>query len=138
MRANFIGAEQILPPIDMCTRAGCKDAHLAEPRKVESRLYTLRRGVLPVYSVSKYCRSKFTITIGCSNGNTDGPSISTDCLTRYYHNYSVQHAGHPHSKREYYGGVPDPIHVAEHSFVERALCIYFETQMAFSQWVFLF
>ena len=37
--------------------------------------------------------------------------------------------------QKYYGGLPEYIHVAEHSFVECRLCIYFEMQMAFSQLV---
>ncbi|KIM76724.1 hypothetical protein PILCRDRAFT_77520 [Piloderma croceum F 1598] len=106
-----IGTEQILPPMSKCPKSGCNNGHLTESRKVESRLYTLKRGVLPVYSLSTYCRR---------------------CSTRYYHNYSVQHAAHPDAKRDYYGGIPGYMHVAEHSFAERSLCVYFEMQMAFS------
>jgi len=106
-----IGTEQILPPMTNCPRTECGNAHLSDSRKVEARLYTLRRGVLPVYSVSMYCRH---------------------CFTRYYRDYSVQHAHKPNSRREYYGETPQFIHVAEHSFVERALCVHFEMQMAFS------
>jgi hypothetical protein len=45
----------------------------------------------------------------------------------------VQHATHPDAKHDYYGGIPGYMHVAEHSFAERSLCVYFEMQMAFSQ-----
>jgi hypothetical protein len=55
---SILGTEQILPPLTACPRAGCGGAHLSDSRKVEARLYTLRRGVLPVYSVSMYCRRK--------------------------------------------------------------------------------
>ncbi|KAJ6620691.1 hypothetical protein B0H10DRAFT_1945765 [Mycena sp. CBHHK59/15] len=79
---------------------------------VEARLYTLYRGVLPVFSQSSYCRS---------------------CFTRYYPNYSVQEAQNTTSRQEYYTtAVPDFIHVTESSFVESKLCVYFEMQMAMS------
>lgn len=42
------------------------DASLSEPLKVEARLYTLTRGVLPVFSVSTYCRGEPIHIIGHS------------------------------------------------------------------------
>ncbi|KAJ7708797.1 hypothetical protein B0H17DRAFT_916967, partial [Mycena rosella] len=105
-----IGAETTRPPHQRCPRPGCNKSALGEERIAESRLYTLHRGVLPVFSTSTYCR-------GCS--------------TRYYHNYSVQHAGRANPQRTYYNeAVPDILDVTEHAFVERQLCIFFETQMA--------
>jgi hypothetical protein len=55
------------------------------------------------------------------------------CHTRYYHDYSIQHAAQPNARRKYYGQIPDYIHIAEHSFMERTLCVHFEMQMAFLQ-----
>ena len=112
-----------------CSKSGCNNGHLTESRKVESRLYTLKRGVLPVYSVSTYCRRMLLVLVLSMQNLT----FLIGCSTRYYHNYSVQHAAHPDAKRDYYGGIPGYMHVAEHSFAERSLCVYFEMQMAFSQ-----
>jgi hypothetical protein len=36
----------------------------------------------------------------------------------------VQNAQELDAKREYYGGIPEYLHVAEQSFVERSLCIH--------------
>ncbi|KAJ6478621.1 hypothetical protein C8R47DRAFT_639257 [Mycena vitilis] len=105
-----LGAETLVPPMTSCTRAGCNSANLSEKRPVEARLYT--RGILPVFSKSLYCRN---------------------CHTRYYHNYSVHEAKGPTAEREYYSTeVPDYIHVLESCYVERALCLYFETQLCLS------
>ncbi|KAI0049302.1 hypothetical protein FA95DRAFT_1489519 [Auriscalpium vulgare] len=106
---TLLGAEQIRPPVSTCLRPACAHAPLSEPRQVQARLWTLRRGVLPVWSLSLYCRS---------------------CLTRYYNNYFVHEASHREATREYYGAMPRFIHVTEQSFIELALCIFFETQMA--------
>jgi len=51
-----LGSEQIRPLTDKCLHLECNQ--LLEAGKVESRLYTLKWGVLPVYSVSEYCHSK--------------------------------------------------------------------------------
>ncbi|KAJ7273897.1 hypothetical protein C8J57DRAFT_1224805 [Mycena rebaudengoi] len=107
-----IGTETIGPPITSCTHPSCDSARLGEPSVVEARLYTLHRGILPVFSKSLYCRK---------------------CHTRYYYNYFVQNASDPAAHRVYYSiEVPDIIHVTETSFVERQLCTYFEMQMAVS------
>ncbi|KAJ6621201.1 hypothetical protein B0H10DRAFT_1945562 [Mycena sp. CBHHK59/15] len=66
-----ISAETIAPPVSTCPRHGCHSASLSDKIIAEARLYTLRRGILPVFSKSLYCRS---------------------CYTRYYHNYFVQEA----------------------------------------------
>ncbi|KAJ7220636.1 hypothetical protein GGX14DRAFT_354323 [Mycena pura] len=106
------GAETISPPVTVCLQPSCHSHKLGEPSIVESRLYTLKRGILPVFSKSLYCRK---------------------CYTRYYHNYSVQNASDPASQRVYYTtDIPEIIHVTESCFVERKLCVYFETQMAVS------
>lgn len=57
-----LGAETVNPPMKTCPRPECHGASLREPRSVESRLYTLRRGVLPVFSISTYCRSMYKFT----------------------------------------------------------------------------
>jgi len=53
------GAETISPPVTVCPQPSCSSHKLGEPSIVESRLYTLKRGILPVFSKSLYCRSKF-------------------------------------------------------------------------------
>ncbi|KAJ7126519.1 hypothetical protein C8R43DRAFT_1134848 [Mycena crocata] len=108
-----LGAETIEPPMKHCPRPECMSYEMNEVSVVEARLYTVHRGILPVFSKSRYCRK---------------------CLTRYYHNYSVGHAANPNARREYYKeeDVPTFIHVTETSFVEKQLCIYFEKQMAIS------
>ncbi|KAJ7614703.1 hypothetical protein DFH06DRAFT_1013800 [Mycena polygramma] len=104
------GAEALNPPVTVCSQPACKGRSLTDPRAVEARLYTLHRGVLPVFSHSTYCRG---------------------CHTRYYPNYSVREAKNPTAQREYYdSSIPHFIHVTESSFVERQLCVYFEMQMA--------
>ncbi|KAJ7165361.1 hypothetical protein C8R46DRAFT_1163693 [Mycena filopes] len=83
---------------------------LGEASSVEARLYTLHRGVLPVFSKSLYCRS---------------------CHTRYYPNYFVKDAGQANPRREYYdSSVPKNIHVTETAFFQTELCVYIEMQMA--------
>ncbi|KAJ7178701.1 hypothetical protein C8R43DRAFT_942315 [Mycena crocata] len=92
-----MGAETILPPVSFCIRSSCKSViagaprTLTDARPVEARLYTLRRGILPVFSKSTYCR---------------------DCNTRYYHNYYVNEAHNSTARREYYSSeMPDHLHV---------------------------
>lgn len=53
------GAETIGPPVTLCPQPSCGSHKLGEPSIVESRLYTLKRGILPVFSKSLYCRSRF-------------------------------------------------------------------------------
>ncbi|KAK6984509.1 hypothetical protein R3P38DRAFT_2575937 [Favolaschia claudopus] len=104
-----LGAEMIFPPYTHCTETTCRATFLTDPARVEARLFTLHRGVLPVFSVSTYCRT---------------------CLTRYYLNYKIRGASSRESVHEFYPGVPEILHIQEHSFVERKLCQFFETQMA--------
>lgn len=60
----------------------------------------------------------------------------TDCHTRFYHNYSVADASQPDARRTYYAGIiPEFIHVTETAYVECALCLYFEAEMSFTQFV---
>ncbi|KAJ7131748.1 hypothetical protein C8R43DRAFT_895691 [Mycena crocata] len=112
------GAEFLGPPISSCTNPTCKAPPLAligEENQVEARLYTLRRGVLPVFSKSRYCRF---------------------CHTRYYNNYFVRDAKEPTAKRQYYSDeIPKFIHVTETSFVDPELCAYIRVQMAIAQQV---
>ncbi|KAJ7510392.1 hypothetical protein B0H11DRAFT_1701987, partial [Mycena galericulata] len=110
------GAEPLGPPMSQCPGEKCDSHKLGEPSIVEARLYTLHRGILPVFSKSLYCRR---------------------CLTRYYHNYSVTKASEPNAQRVYYKeDVPAFIHVTESCFVEQKLCTYFEAQMAISHATF--
>ncbi|KAJ7612433.1 hypothetical protein DFH06DRAFT_1484842 [Mycena polygramma] len=102
-----IGAEVLSPPISFCLKPACNSHKLAE---VLGRLYTLRRGVLPIFSKSLYCRY---------------------CHTRYYHNYFVTQAGAPGARREYYSEkVPAFLHVSESAYIESDLCRQFGIQMA--------
>ncbi|KAJ6609392.1 hypothetical protein B0H10DRAFT_1813877, partial [Mycena sp. CBHHK59/15] len=107
---NVTGAEPLNPPVHVCPRPGCNHMTLGEASVVEARLYTLNRGVLPVFSRSLYCRS---------------------CNTRYFPNYFVQEAHNTTACREYYdSSVPEFIHVTTTSYVESKLCVYIEMQMA--------
>ncbi|KAJ6561919.1 hypothetical protein B0H19DRAFT_1143016 [Mycena capillaripes] len=115
---HHIGAEPLKPPIRSCVHPECCNATLKEPRVVEARLYTLNRGVLPVFSTSLYCRS---------------------CRTRYYPNYFVQgeeavpgpdDPGQAYYREYYDSSVPEFIHVTTSSYVESKLCTYIEMQMA--------
>ncbi|KAJ6619830.1 hypothetical protein B0H10DRAFT_1124062 [Mycena sp. CBHHK59/15] len=98
--------------MSFCLQTSCDSHKLGEESIVEARLYTLHRGILPVFSKSLYCRS---------------------CHTCYYHNYAVQNASEQTARNIYYNeDVPSIIHVTDTCFVESKLCIYFETQMAVS------
>ena len=59
--------------------------------------------------------------------------LHAECKTTYRANYFVREASRPDALREYYGGVPAIIEVAEYSFVEAKLVGLFRNQMAFSQ-----
>ncbi|KAJ7117828.1 hypothetical protein C8R44DRAFT_626848 [Mycena epipterygia] len=106
------GAECLVPPVSHCPRSGCHNLTLTHPIAVEGRLYTLKRGVLPIFSHSLYCHT---------------------CNTRFHPNYSVQNADDEASRRQYYDfgpSVPEFIHVTQTSYVESQLCTYIEMQMA--------
>ncbi|KAJ7612384.1 hypothetical protein DFH06DRAFT_1345128 [Mycena polygramma] len=110
-RPYKIGAEPLLPPISSCLF--CPSSPLKEPIIVEGRLFTLRRGVLPIFSKSLYCRG---------------------CHTRYYNNYFVRDAKQPNARREYYSKDPPLLlHVHESTYVDTELCRYFSIQMSQSQ-----
>lgn len=52
------GAYHLLPPLITCLSSQCSQRSLSEPKDVYGRLFTLRQGILPVVSTSKYCRRK--------------------------------------------------------------------------------
>ncbi|KAJ7076951.1 hypothetical protein C8R43DRAFT_966144 [Mycena crocata] len=57
-----------------------------------------------------------------------------ECCTRYYPNYFGQAAENVAAQLEYYdSSVPNYIHIAQTSYVEAQLCVYFEMQMAMTQ-----
>ncbi|KAJ7353474.1 hypothetical protein DFH08DRAFT_805022 [Mycena albidolilacea] len=68
------------------------------------------------------------------NFKQHGHAEQLDCHTRYYHNYSVKDAEtNPMARQEYYGPqIPEFIHVFESCYVERALCVFFETELCLS------
>ncbi|KAJ7125554.1 hypothetical protein C8R43DRAFT_898602, partial [Mycena crocata] len=105
------GAQTLSPPVSSCIQPGC-NSDLDEESVVEGRLFTLRRGVLPIFSKSKYCRS---------------------CQTRYYNNYFVHQASKVDARRQYYSEeVPTYIHIHETSYIDTELCKYFSLEMALS------
>jgi hypothetical protein len=53
------GAESLNPPSTTCPRPECCNKSLSHPSVVESRLYTLHRGILPVFSQLLYCRGEY-------------------------------------------------------------------------------
>ncbi|KAF8579378.1 hypothetical protein K439DRAFT_1620562 [Ramaria rubella] len=106
-----IGAEHLRPPSRTCSKVQCQGHHLVDERKTEGQLFTLRRGVLPVWAVSSYCKN---------------------CSTRYYHNYSVTLSSAPGATRNYYCTISPFIQVTGHSYVEADLCKFIETQMVFT------
>lgn len=129
-----VGAETVQPPVQTCIRLECSGKKLTHPSVIEARLYTLHRGILPIFSRSSYCRCKYLISV--SQRFWSEQCGTSACNTRYHPNYFVQNADSPESLREYYDcTVPAFIHVSTASFVEDKLCIYFEMQMAMSQCV---
>ncbi|KAJ7135526.1 hypothetical protein C8R46DRAFT_1181090 [Mycena filopes] len=116
--ADFLGSVLGLEPsIVQLTWHAFSDlaeaSQLGEESIVEGRLYTLRRGVLPIFSKSLYCHA---------------------CHIRYYNNYYVRDASEPTARRTYYSHeIPKLIHVTETTYVEPDLCQYFRIQMAQSQ-----
>ncbi|KAJ7271869.1 hypothetical protein B0H12DRAFT_991701, partial [Mycena haematopus] len=101
------GTEPLLPPISCCLDCNLS---LKEEYVVEGRLFTLHRGVLPIFSKSFYCRP---------------------CHIRYYNNYFIRQASDVSAQREYYSQeLPKFIHVTESTYVEPALASFFTIQMA--------
>ncbi|KAF8583181.1 hypothetical protein K439DRAFT_1507019 [Ramaria rubella] len=108
-----VGAEQMRPPTTTCLKPECNQQKLVDERRTEGQLFTLRRGVLPIWAVSSYCKK---------------------CNTRYHSNYSVTTPSAPDAIRSYYYNrdIPIFIQVTGHSYIEAALCRFIETEMAFS------
>ncbi|KZV70040.1 hypothetical protein PENSPDRAFT_579888 [Peniophora sp. CONT] len=106
------------PPSRYCSLKDCpgikngKPPKLTDEKRYDGRAYTLRRGILPIVSKSYYCRH---------------------CQSGYYPAYQVRHASSKTAQRVYYEGVPDFIYVSKRSFVERALCDFFEAQLSIGQ-----
>ncbi|KAJ7761270.1 hypothetical protein DFH07DRAFT_771595 [Mycena maculata] len=67
-RTQKLGAEPLRPPITSCLK--CQHG-LGKESIVEGRLYTLHRGILPIFSKSLYCRPY------------QQPAISATVDTRY-------------------------------------------------------
>ncbi|KAJ7066139.1 hypothetical protein C8F01DRAFT_1019366 [Mycena amicta] len=101
----------LYPPYQNCPDPRCASARLTHPVKAFCRLYTLRRGVLPAYQVSLYCRL---------------------CSTRYYYAYSVSNASDASAERLYHKDTPTYIQAQDTSFLEDCLCEYFELQICLS------
>ncbi|KAF8199876.1 hypothetical protein K438DRAFT_670588 [Mycena galopus ATCC 62051] len=106
-----IVGDTLEPPI-FCSTEMCRKARLTKRQEYSATLFTLRRGILPITIVSKYCQN---------------------CNTTYHHNYKIRHASQPEAQREYYGGVPELLMVSMHHVVERQLAVLWEVQMVFSQ-----
>ncbi|KAJ7668842.1 hypothetical protein B0H17DRAFT_1335884 [Mycena rosella] len=86
----------LYPPSHHCQNTDCE--RVIPMKKTQSRqaiVYTLARGVQPVWAAHLYC---------------------DQCKTNYQYEFSVQNG-----VRTYYGRVPEYIQVGEHQFVERKL-----------------
>ncbi|KAF9538244.1 hypothetical protein CPC08DRAFT_651514, partial [Agrocybe pediades] len=104
----------LYPPVRACQNISCSNHRATEDVRTlgkaatyKGSLFTLRSGVLPVYSTSLYCPK---------------------CNRRYHHNYSV------HAKsdvQEYYLGVPEVIQASKHHFLDSALLEFFTTSKVF-------
>jgi hypothetical protein len=103
-----------------------KDACGRQLRKKQytARLFTLRRGVLPVLAMSSYCDGKVYLYIKWASNRLN---ISTGCRTTYHHNYSVTNASEPLAQRVYTMKIPVYLQVAEKSFVEVELINWFRS-----------
>ncbi|KAF4621729.1 hypothetical protein D9613_012176 [Agrocybe pediades] len=98
----------LYPPTHVCLVPGCKNhrdnnvfATLTSGSTYAATLFTLREGILPI----------FTTSLSCS-----------ECRIRYHNNYSLDLDT---GIRSYYKGVPDVIQVAEHCYMERSLLEFF-------------
>ncbi|KAF9541039.1 hypothetical protein CPC08DRAFT_756197 [Agrocybe pediades] len=108
----------LYPPTHVCLVPGCKNhrdnnvfATLTSGSTYAATLFTLREGILPI----------FTTSLSCS-----------ECRIRYHNNYSLDLDT---GIRSYYKGVPDVIQVAEHCYMERSLLEFFSMCMLFG-WLF--
>ncbi|KAJ7199613.1 hypothetical protein GGX14DRAFT_372934 [Mycena pura] len=102
----------LYPPYRECARLGdCHGTVLDKEVRVFCRIYTKRRGILPAYEVSLYCRK---------------------CHTRYHYSYSVKDPSMPSAVREYYAQFLPYVQAQQKAFVEVDLCEYFEYYMCLS------
>ncbi|KAF5345361.1 hypothetical protein D9758_008449 [Tetrapyrgos nigripes] len=105
----------LYPPVHTCQVSTCRhhilnserEFNLCEPSTYKATLFTLKDGVLPIYTTSLYCRG---------------------CYSRYYPNYRV-HKGS--STRTYYGSVPEVLQVSRDFFIESAVLELFCNQKVF-------
>ncbi|KAI6012337.1 hypothetical protein EDC04DRAFT_2956638, partial [Pisolithus marmoratus] len=99
----------IYPPTHTCLSSDCPNYHmgvLTEPVTYQATQFTLQYGVLPIYSTSMYCHSKYI----------------------YHHNFSV----HKNTNvLTYYHGVPSTIQVATHFFIDTLLLELFANAKVF-------
>ncbi|KAF9005725.1 hypothetical protein BDZ89DRAFT_966423 [Hymenopellis radicata] len=109
--SSLKGAEMLYPPHRRCPDPTCQGSKLGNAVYVEARLYTLHRGVLPVYSISLNC---------------------SKCNTRYHPNHSVTNPKSPASQRQFYADVGSYIHVNTTVFLEDQLCEFFEQNICHS------
>ncbi|KAL1738973.1 hypothetical protein HDZ31DRAFT_50144 [Schizophyllum fasciatum] len=108
-----VSSESLLPPTHLCTTHSCKGRRLtAKHAPVKTRLFTLRRGVLPAFEQALYCRG---------------------CDSAYYHNFYVRQPGDSDAVRCFYGGVPKWIGAQKTAFFERDLVLHFEAQMVYQR-----
>ncbi|KAJ7302926.1 hypothetical protein DFH08DRAFT_640378, partial [Mycena albidolilacea] len=83
----------LYPPSHECTNSMCNCVNpLKKAECQQAVVYTLDKGVRPVWSIHLYCE---------------------DCHTNYQYESSVNQ-----SVRKYYGGIPKYIQVGKHQFVE--------------------
>lgn len=95
-KLSYVASMSLYPPSHYCTNPACGrklPMKKATPRQVV--IYTLSSGVVPAWEIQLYC---------------------PDCNTTYYPDYSVQH-----SRRTYYGGIPQHIQIGAHQFAEKKL-----------------
>ncbi|KAF9045648.1 hypothetical protein BDZ89DRAFT_942555 [Hymenopellis radicata] len=103
------GAVVLSAPVSYCPNCPSRRLQHDKNQRVEAQLFTQGRGMLPVYTISKYCRF---------------------CKTSYHPTYWVQDAQNLQSQRVYYSGIPDYIQASETHWVERSLAEEWTLQMA--------
>ena len=86
--AHNLGAMELLPPTRHCLRAECEANHLVEPRRYQANLFTIDRGVFPVWTNPLYCRSEHQFIIPSHRASqtpqsaTRGTIITTPFITK--------------------------------------------------------
>ncbi|KAF8809420.1 hypothetical protein BYT27DRAFT_7254557 [Phlegmacium glaucopus] len=103
-----LGFSSLYPPVNYCINGQCKPAakglKLQKTDQTQGVLYTLDKGVHPVWVITFQC---------------------VECQRAYYHNYFMEGG-----MRYYYDGdLPDVIQVEEHQFVERKVVNMWRTDM---------